>query len=65
MSSTATHETTAMQRPTLAEIDAFGVTDPGRVRKTNADQFLVASLHRTLHVHCTSIGGGMGPQETE
>jgi protein phosphatase len=65
MNTTATHETTAVQRPTLAEIDAFGVTHPGLVRKTNADHFLVASLHRTLHVHCTSLGGGIGPQETE
>ncbi|HEY2378114.1 MAG TPA: PP2C family serine/threonine-protein phosphatase [Gemmatimonadaceae bacterium] len=65
MSSTATREATVVQRPTLAEIDAFGVTHPGLVRKTNADQFLVASLHRTLHVHCTSLGGGVGPEETE
>jgi protein phosphatase len=65
MSSTATHETTAVHRPTLAEIDTFGVTHPGLVRNTNADHFLVASLHRTLRVHCTSLGGGVGPQETE
>jgi PPM family protein phosphatase len=65
MSSTVTHEATTMQRPTLAEIDAFGLTHPGLVRPTNADQFLVASLHRTLRVHCTSLGGGVGAQETE
>ena len=65
MSSTVTREATVVPRPTLAEIDAFGVTHPGLVRKTNADHFLVASLHRTLHVHCTSLGEGVGPQETE
>src|SRR5215467_6586434 len=58
-------EDIALQRPTLAEIDAFGLTHPGLVRKTNADQFLVASLHRTLHVHATSLGGGIGPEESE
>jgi serine/threonine protein phosphatase PrpC len=62
---TATQEETALQRPTLAEVDAFGLTHPGLVRRTNADHFLVASLHRTLHVHATSIGTDLGPQETE
>ena len=62
---TATQDETALQRPTLAEVDAFGLTHPGLVRRTNADHFLVASLHRTLHVHATSIGTDLGPQETE
>ncbi len=62
---TATRDETALQRPTLAEVDVFGLTHPGLVRRTNADHFLVASLHRTLHVHATSLGGGIGPQETE
>lgn len=63
--STATQDDTALQRPTLAEVDAFGLTHPGLVRRTNADHFLVATLHRTLKVHATSLGGGLGPQETE
>jgi protein phosphatase len=62
---TATYPDTLQQRPTIAETDIFGVTHPGRVRRTNADHFLVASLHRTLRVHCTSLGGGVGPQESE
>jgi serine/threonine protein phosphatase PrpC len=62
---TATQDETALQRPTLAEVDAFGLTHPWLVRRTNADHFLVASLHRTLHVHATSIGTDLGPQETE
>ena len=62
---TATQEETALQRPTLAEVDVFGLTHCGLVRRTNADHFLVASLHRTLHVHSTSVGTELGPQETE
>ena len=62
---TATRDDMALQRPTVAEVDVFGLTHPGLVRRTNADHFLVASLHRTLHVHATSLGGGIGPQETE
>jgi protein phosphatase len=61
----ATHDETAVQRPTIAEVDVFGLTHPGLVRRTNADHFLVASLHRTLHVHATSLTSDLGPQETE
>lgn len=63
--SIATHDETALQRPTLSEVDFFGLTHKGLVRRTNADHFLVASLHRTLHVHATSLSGDLGPQETE
>src|SRR2546427_4104881 len=42
-------------RPTAADIDVFGLTDRGRVRKENQDQFLVASLHKLLRVHQSSI----------
>ena len=45
----------AEPRPALAEIDVFGVTDPGRVRGENQDQFLIASLHKLLRVHQSSI----------
>src|SRR5205085_739094 len=62
---TATREDIALERPTLAEVDVFGLTHPGLVRRTNADHFLVASLHRTLRVHATSLNGGIGPQESE
>ena len=61
----ATRDDTTLQRPTIAEVDAFGLTHAGLVRRTNADHFLVASLHRTLHVHATTIGDAVGPQETE
>lgn len=52
-------------RPSLAEIDACGLTHPGLVRAANADHFLVASFHRTMRVHATSLGGALGPQETQ
>lgn len=52
-------------RPTLDEIDAFGMTHVGRVRKVNADHFVIASLHRTIHVLGTSLPEGVGPQVTQ
>ena len=62
---TATQEAPALERPATAEVDMFGLTHPGRVRPSNNDHFLIASIHRTLRVHGTSIAGGIGAQETE
>jgi PPM family protein phosphatase len=42
-------------RPLGRQIDVFGLTDKGRVRATNEDEFLIASLHKTMHVHHTSM----------
>ncbi len=42
-------------RPRPDQIDVFGVTDVGRVRSENQDQFLIASLHKTMMVHHSSI----------
>src|SRR5437870_11721091 len=42
-------------RPAPSDIDVFGLTDRGRVRKENQDQFLIASLHKLLRVHQSSI----------
>jgi len=58
-------ETTSVPRPSMSEIDTFGLTDRGRVRKVNNDHFLIASFHRNLRVHYTSIPGGIGHHETE
>ena len=63
--SIATREETTVQRPTVAEIDAFGLTHPGLVRRTNADQFLIATLHRTLKVHASSLPADVGQRESE
>jgi serine/threonine protein phosphatase PrpC len=52
------------QRPPTSEIDVFGVTDQGRMRRTNADHFLIGSFHRSLRIHATSIGD-LGRRETE
>lgn len=42
-------------KPAPSDIDVFGLTDRGRVRKENQDQFLIASLHKLLRVHQSSI----------
>ncbi|HEX6944149.1 MAG TPA: protein phosphatase 2C domain-containing protein [Gemmatimonadaceae bacterium] len=62
---TTIEDTRAVPRPMMSEIDTFGMTDRGRVRSTNNDHFLIASFHRNLRVHFTSMPGGIGHQETE
>ena len=42
-------------RPTSSNVDVFGLTDRGRVRTENQDQFLIASLHKLLRVHQSSL----------
>ena len=42
-------------RPVAADIDVFGMTDAGRVREDNQDHYLIASLHKLLRVHRTSL----------
>ncbi len=42
-------------KPLPSEIDVFGLTDIGRVRATNADHFLIASFHRAMMVHASSV----------
>jgi protein phosphatase len=48
----------------MSEIDTFGLTHQGRVRAANNDHFLIASFHRNLRVHHTSLPGGIDHQET-
>jgi len=36
--------------------DLFGATDRGKVRQANEDQFLIASLHKSMRVQQTSLG---------
>lgn len=42
-------------RPTDEEMDLFGVTHQGRVRSENQDHFLIATLHRQLVMHGSSL----------
>jgi serine/threonine protein phosphatase PrpC len=39
------------------ELDLFGLTHPGRVRKENEDHFLAATVHPEVMVHATSLPG--------
>jgi protein phosphatase len=43
------------RKPRDQELDVYGVTDTGKVRRENQDHFLIASLHKHLAVHQTSI----------
>jgi len=42
-------------KPTDDQIDCFGMTHQGKVRKTNQDHFLICSLHRQVQLHGTSL----------
>ena len=42
-------------RPRDSDLDLFGLTHPGKVRHENQDHFLLATLHRQLAVHGTSL----------
>jgi PPM family protein phosphatase len=39
----------------LGKMDCSGLTDPGRVRAENDDQYLIASLSKSMQVHQTSL----------
>src|SRR5437899_8792132 len=39
----------------LLRVSSFGLTERGKVRPSNEDQFLVAALLKTLHVQQTSL----------
>lgn len=42
-------------RKTTVAIEAFGVTDPGRKRDHNEDQFLIAGLNKAILIEQTSL----------
>src|SRR5512132_3521437 len=42
-------------KPRDEDLDFFGLTDRGLVRKENQDHFLVTTLHKTMRVHVTSL----------
>lgn len=43
------------RKPRDDEIDAYGLTHRGKVRRGNQDHFLIASLHKRMEVHVTSL----------
>ncbi len=45
----------AAPRPTSTNVDVFGLSDRGRMRSENQDQFLIASLHKLMRVHQSSL----------
>lgn len=44
-----------VSKPADDELDVYGLTHPGKVRKTNQDHFLISSLRKQLQVHLTSL----------
>ena len=54
MTPSTNHPNLVTPSPSLV-VRAFGLTDPGRVRPSNEDQFLVAELSRTLRIQQTSL----------
>ena len=51
----ATPTTTHGHKPLDNEFDVYGLTHTGKVRETNQDNFLLASLHKRMQVHFTSL----------
>ncbi|HXG88852.1 MAG TPA: PP2C family serine/threonine-protein phosphatase [Vicinamibacterales bacterium] len=49
-------DTSIIKPPSLAfKVTSHGITDPGRVRSTNEDQFLIAELAKTMRIWQTSL----------
>ncbi len=42
-------------RPGDEDVDVFGMTHVGKVRKHNEDQFLICSLYKQIEIHQTSL----------
>lgn len=43
------------RKPTDEELDVYGLTHPGKVRKSNQDGFLLASIHKRVDVQASSL----------
>ncbi|MFN8571243.1 MAG: protein phosphatase 2C domain-containing protein [Gemmatimonadaceae bacterium] len=46
---------TIVRRPQDDEIDAFGISDRGKLRERNEDHFLLCSVHKVMRVRATSL----------
>lgn len=44
-----------VRKPSDEELDVYGLTHQGKVRKTNQDHFLICSLRKQMLVHLTSL----------
>jgi protein phosphatase len=62
MASPETVSKAALRKPRDDEVDVFGLTHHGLVRKENQDHFLVCSLRKQMQVHYTSLSteGALG-----
>ncbi len=45
------------RKPHDDEIDVYGLTHTGKVRRSNQDHFLIASVHKHVQLHLTSLSG--------
>ena len=52
---------TNVPRPTDDELDFFGITHPGKVRKENQDHFLLATIHPEVVIRNTSLSADTLP----
>ena len=55
VSETTTTTASLTRKPLDEEIDVYGLTHVGKVRKVNQDHFLLASLRKRMEVHLTSL----------
>ncbi len=49
------HDTDTPRKPRDDEVDVYGLTHVGKVRKTNQDHFLICSLRKQIEIHNTSL----------
>ena len=52
---TESHSSSSPRKPRDEELDFFGLTHPGLVRRDNQDHYLVSTLHKTARVRATSL----------
>ena len=48
-------KTESLRKPRDEEVDVYGITHRGNVRKENQDHFLICSLEKRIRVHQTSL----------
>jgi serine/threonine protein phosphatase PrpC len=59
---TASIPTQPGERPRDDELDLFGLTHPGKIRKENQDHFLLCTIHPQVVIHGTSLPNPEGLQ---